>query len=475
MSAALRLARPALRSTSVPIASPRVGLRPAASPLGLARARPATRLALPALGAAGAGVISPAHVSGARAFSLWPFGRGKSDKPAEEAPAAATAPAAEPATAEPLPSTASDAADASAGSAADVAVASTDAAPAAPAVSEALGEALPAVGSAVPGGEFAAAGLPNGYLTVPYCQQLMEWIAVTTNMPWWVVILGVSVAVRAALLPLTIWGQRMTTVLGNIQPKMKVLMAEYQYAKKANDQATLQKAGSRLQALLSQNGITATTAFKAMIPNFLPVPIFATIFFAVNGIAKAGLQSMTYGGLLWIPDLTQPDPYLAIPIITSAAQLVSMEMSRQIHPKDENPQQKIMKTAFRIGLVVSPLLIKNWPSGVLLVWAVNAVLGALQAWALQQPRVISYFNLPKKAVDTRPVNRSENTKGWMEKAKDKLFGYFKKDQSSVIRDRQSQEKQRTLQKRRAALERLAPSSGLAGSRTAPRRPPQAKK
>lgn len=499
MSAGLRLARPGLQVASTPIVGGGLRRSLAARPAGPTLARSLARR--PAVAAATFPVIGAPLAPGARAFSLWPWRKSKTP---EATSTEATASGANTTVADSGSAAVGDAVGADAGSAAEAVAGQSEsvqnaASGAAEALNKAGGEvaagtegavegmqqvldaATPVVDMAAPASEFAQAGLPNGYLMVPYLQEMLEWITINTGAPWWAVIVGAPLVVRLLLFPLTVWGQKESIRLANVAPKMKGLMADYEYAKKANDQMLLQKAGSRLQTIMNANQITASTAFKAMVPSLIPMPVFITLFFAISGMAKAGLHSMTYGGFLWLPDLTLADPYLLVPIFTSACQLASMELSRVIDPKDENTQQRVMKNIFRAGLCISPLILRNWASGVLLLWASNAVLGTIQAMLLKNRMVIDYFKIPKRTIDTRPINLSEPKSSWVDKVKDKIVKGFSrsKDPESVARERQAQEKQRSLQKRRAALERLSPSnssaasSGLSSPRT-PRRSPSKK-
>lgn len=57
--------------------------------------------------------------------------------------------------------------------------------------------------------------------------------------------------------------------------------------------------------------------------------VFMTMFFALKGLAGAGLPSMMSEGGGWVMDLTQPDPYWALPVASTALTLATLEVSRE--------------------------------------------------------------------------------------------------------------------------------------------------
>lgn len=47
--------------------------------------------------------------------------------------------------------------------------------------------------------------------------------------------------------------------------------------------------------------------------------MFISFFFALKGMASLPVESMRHGGLYWFADLTVPDPYYILPIITAGS------------------------------------------------------------------------------------------------------------------------------------------------------------
>lgn len=57
------------------------------------------------------------------------------------------------------------------------------------------------------------------------------------------------------------------------------------------------------------------------------MPIFISVFIGLRAMATLPVASMATGGVLWFTDLTIPDPYYILPILTSLTMLATIEVS----------------------------------------------------------------------------------------------------------------------------------------------------
>ena len=62
-----------------------------------------------------------------------------------------------------------------------------------------------------------------------------------------------------------------------------------------------------------------------MLP-MLQAPIFISYFFALRGMVSVPIESMKEGGLWWFTDLTVPDPYFILPVITCTTVFITLEL-----------------------------------------------------------------------------------------------------------------------------------------------------
>ena len=80
--------------------------------------------------------------------------------------------------------------------------------------------------------------------------------------------------------------------------------------------------------------------------------------------------------MLWLQDLSSPDPYFILPIINGAAMFVTTKLSP--NPAADPIQQKVM---LAMPLVFS-VMFAFFQSGLVLYWAVNSVLSLAQQWVI---------------------------------------------------------------------------------------------
>lgn len=56
------------------------------------------------------------------------------------------------------------------------------------------------------------------------------------------------------------------------------------------------------------------------------MPIFLSVFFGLRAMAELPVESMRTGGALWFTDLTVPDMYWGLPILTSLTLFATLEV-----------------------------------------------------------------------------------------------------------------------------------------------------
>jgi YidC/Oxa1 family membrane protein insertase len=81
--------------------------------------------------------------------------------------------------------------------------------------------------------------------------------------------------------------------------------------------------------------------------------------------------------ILWIKDLSVPDPYYILPVIMA----VSMFVQTKLNPTPPDPlQAKIMMWM----PIVFSVMFFFFPAGLVLYWVVNNILSIAQQWQINQ-------------------------------------------------------------------------------------------
>jgi YidC/Oxa1 family membrane protein insertase len=58
--------------------------------------------------------------------------------------------------------------------------------------------------------------------------------------------------------------------------------------------------------------------------------VFISVFWGMRRMAQLPVESMKYGGILWFTDLTVPDPFYLLPILTASTLLTIVEVGVRV-------------------------------------------------------------------------------------------------------------------------------------------------
>jgi len=216
-------------------------------------------------------------------------------------------------------------------------------------------------------------------IIVPLLRSL-NWInGWVHNYGWSIVIL--TVIVNLIIFPLRHKSVVSMRKLQEIQPEAKAIQARYAKLK-ATDPAK-QKMNQELMELYRQRGVNPA---GGCIPMLLPFPILIAFYYLLStAIELRGAPFM-----LWIHDLSAPDPLYVLPVLMGASQL----WQQWIMPAaGVDPMQRKM---MMIMPVVFVFLFINYPSGAALYWLSSTV------WGIGQQYFTNYWIGPPVVRTVRP-------------------------------------------------------------------------
>lgn len=108
----------------------------------------------------------------------------------------------------------------------------------------------------------------------------------------------------------------------------------------------------------------------------LPILIQIPVFIALYWVLLESVELRQAPFMLWLQDLSTPDPYFILPAINAAAMIMTQRLSPA--PGMDPMQQKIMK----FMPVAFSIMFAFFQSGLVLYWAVNSVLSLAQQWVI---------------------------------------------------------------------------------------------
>ena len=169
------------------------------------------------------------------------------------------------------------------------------------------------------------------------------------NWGWAIVLLTISI--KITFFWLSHKGYRSSAHMRLLQPKLMELKERYGNERAKMSQETL--------ALYRKEGVNP---LGGCLPLLIPMPVFLALYWVL--LESVELRQEPF--MLWITDLSAPDPYLILPLLMGLSMLVMQQLSPP--PPNLDPMQaRILK----FMPVVFTLFFLWFPSGLVLYWLVN--------------------------------------------------------------------------------------------------------
>ncbi|MFC1841727.1 YidC/Oxa1 family insertase periplasmic-domain containing protein, partial [Candidatus Dependentiae bacterium] len=176
------------------------------------------------------------------------------------------------------------------------------------------------------------------------------------NYGWAIIIL--TLIIRLIMLPFTIKAEKSMKQRLEFQKKLEYLQKKYKHDKSA-------LARERAE-LIKKHGMPG-------LGGCLPLLFQLPIFIALSNLLRSSIELYKAPFILWIKDLSAPDPYYVLPI------LMSVSMLAQAFTAD--PKSRFMMIA--MALVIGPLF-ASMPAGLGLYIVASVGLGVLQTFLVKK-------------------------------------------------------------------------------------------
>lgn len=278
----------------------------------------------------------------------------------------------------------------------------------------AVGDITEAVQSLAANGEptFASLGL-GGWSPVGIVQNCLEFLHISLDVPWWGAIMIGTVVVRLLMFPLVIVSQRNTAVMNNNLPEIQLLQTKMTQARQTGNQLEAARYAQEMMMFMKEKGLNP---LKNVLVPLAQAPLFISFFMGLRGMANCPVESMMHGGLWWFTDLTVPDQFFILPLITSATMWATIELGVDGGRLDAQNMQLMRYFLRAIPLVMIPFTI-NFPGAILVYWCSTNFISLVQVSFLKIPAVREYFKIPK-LLKHNPENLPIKKKGFVEGAKE---------------------------------------------------------
>lgn len=257
---------------------------------------------------------------------------------------------------------------------------------------------------------FSTLGL-GGWSPVGIVQNCMEFLHIGADLPWWGVIMIGTVVVRTVIFPLVLLAQRNGAKMNNHLPQMQIIQMKLTEARQSGNQIDAARYSQELVTFMKEKDLNP---LKNMLVPLAQAPLFISFFIGLRQMANAPVESLKTGGLFWFTDLTVPDPYFILPIITSFTMLATIEVGTD-GARLASANLQTMKYVLRaLPFVILPFTV-TFPGAILTYWTFSNFISLLQVAVLKVPSVREYFNIDKLIVHK---DLPQKSKGFKEGLKD---------------------------------------------------------
>jgi YidC/Oxa1 family membrane protein insertase len=191
---------------------------------------------------------------------------------------------------------------------------------------------------------------------------LLKWLhSIIGNWGWAIIVM--TVMIKAAFYPLNAAAARSMGKMKIIAPKMKALQEQY-----ANDKQQLQ------MKMMEMYKTEKINPLGGCLPILVQIPVFIALYWVL--LSAVELRQAPW--ILWIKDLSAPDPYFVLPVIYAITAYLQVKLSPT--PISDPVQAKVMQ----IMPIAFSVLFIFFPSGLVLYWLVNNILQIAQQWQMNR-------------------------------------------------------------------------------------------
>ncbi len=179
---------------------------------------------------------------------------------------------------------------------------------------------------------------------------------------WGVAILVVTLLLKLVFYPLSEASGKSMAKMRELGPRIKNLQEQYK-----DDREKLGRATMELYTKEGANPVSGC----------LPMLVQMPVFFAFYWVLQESVEMRQAPFMGWLQDLSSPDPYFILPILMAAAMFVQ----QRLNPAPADPVQAKVMMFMPIGMSA---LFMFLPSGLVLYYVANTVLGIAQQWNINR-------------------------------------------------------------------------------------------
>ncbi len=202
-----------------------------------------------------------------------------------------------------------------------------------------------------------------GYLTIiakPIFWLLEKIHGFVGNWGWSIILL--TILIKLVFFPLSAASYKSMARMKEVQPRLVAMKEQYKgEPQKLN------------QAMMEMYRKEKINPLGGCLPVLIQIPVFISLYWVL--LSSVEMRGAPW--ILWIHDLSVPDPYYILPVIMA----VSMFVQTKLNPTPPDPIQA--KVMMYMPIIFSVMFF-FFPAGLVLYWVVNNLLSIAQQWQINQ-------------------------------------------------------------------------------------------
>jgi YidC/Oxa1 family membrane protein insertase len=202
-----------------------------------------------------------------------------------------------------------------------------------------------------------------GYLTIlakPIFWLLEKIHGYVGNWGWAIILL--TILIKLVFFPLSAASYKSMARMKEVQPRLMAMREQYK-----GDPQKLN------QAMMEMYRKEKINPLGGCLPVVIQIPVFISLYWVL--LSSVEMRGAPW--VLWIQDLSVPDPFYILPVIMA----VSMFVQTKLNPTPPDPIQA--KVMLYMPIVFS-IMFFFFPAGLVLYWVVNNLLSIAQQWQINQ-------------------------------------------------------------------------------------------
>ena len=186
-------------------------------------------------------------------------------------------------------------------------------------------------------------------------EKAIESIVSFTGLPWWLSISILTVCIRVSNIPFLVLQFRSMSNAAKAMPEYHVLFDILKNSESSSKERFLAFVKSAREINKNHN----TKFYKVFGYAIIQFPQFLTFVWGVRSLCYHNDQLKT-GGLFWFTDLSVPDPYMVLPILSIGTTYFNLQTG--VNEQNKNWLINRIRYYVQIWLIITLPISVNWPA-----------------------------------------------------------------------------------------------------------------